>query len=59
MQLLDTLEERIDKMLQRINELEEENKSLKSQLNREKETKEVVLNRLDNLLQKIEEVDII
>lgn len=58
MQLLETLENRIDKLLRKINELEEENSKLKSELDREKETKQIVSKRLDNLLQKIEEVDI-
>ncbi len=58
MQLLDSLEERINKLLYRIEELKEENSELKTELNREMEIKQIVSKRLDNLLQKIDEVDI-
>ncbi len=58
MQSLDALEDKIDKLLGKIRDLEEENSNLRSKLNQERESREIVLKRLDNLLQKIDEVDI-
>jgi len=44
--------------LNRVHSLEEENRQLKRELEQERETKEHVTRKLDDLLQKIDEADI-
>lgn len=58
MDLIDQLEERMERLLLRIRELEEENTRLQSTLDTERQIKDDVLTRLDHLLKKIQEVDI-
>ena len=58
MDLIDQLEERMERLLLRIRELEEENARLQSTLDTERQIKDDVLTRLDHLLKKIQEVDI-
>jgi cell division protein ZapB len=57
MDLIDQLEERLERLLVRIRELEEENSSLQSTLDTERQIKDDVLNRLDRLLKKIQDAD--
>ncbi|MCF8085631.1 MAG: hypothetical protein K9J48_01935 [Desulfohalobiaceae bacterium] len=58
MEILDKLEERIHNLLRRVQSLEEENRGLKRELEQERENKEYVTQKLDDLLQKIDEADI-
>jgi len=58
MELLDLLEKKIDYLLNRVKELEQENKSLNEELAKEKEIREQVSKKIDNLLQKMEDIDI-
>ncbi len=58
MEVLDLLERKIDLLLERVKGLEEENKRLREEIEREKLIKEDVLKRVDNLLQKMEDIDI-
>ena len=58
MDLIDQLEERMERLLQRIRELEEENSRLQTTLDTERQIKDDVLTRLDRLLKKIQEADI-
>ncbi len=58
MDLIDQLEERMERLLQRVSELEAENADLRTTLDTEREIKDDVLSRLDRLLKKIQEVDI-
>jgi cell division protein ZapB len=57
MDLIDQLEERLERLLVRIRELEEENSRLQSTLDTERQIKDDVLNRLDRLLKKIQDAD--
>ncbi len=52
MEILDLLEKKIDHLLGKLRELEEENKQLKEELIREKGIREQVSKKIDNLLQK-------
>ena len=58
MELLDLLEKKIDYLLNRVKELEQENKRLNEELAKEKEIRELVSKKIDNLLQKMEDIDI-
>ncbi|GAB6887321.1 hypothetical protein JCM13304A_08190 [Desulfothermus okinawensis JCM 13304] len=58
MEILDLLEKKIDHLLGKLRELEEENKQLKEELIREKGIREQVSKKIDNLLQKMEDIDI-
>jgi len=58
MEVLDLLEKKIDFLLNRVKELKEENKRLTEELAREKEIREQVSKKIDNLLQKMEDIDI-
>lgn len=58
MDLIDQIEERMERLLQRVRQLEEENSRLRSSLDTERQIKDDVLTRLDHLLKKIQEVDI-
>jgi uncharacterized coiled-coil DUF342 family protein len=55
---LDTLENRIAETLQKLRSLEEQNRQLQEELDKEKENKRKVNERLDLLLKKIDEADI-
>jgi chromosome segregation ATPase len=57
MELLDKLEKRIDCLLQSLQALEDENRSLKGALEKEQQNKDNVLKRIDNLLQKLQDVN--
>ncbi|MBS3778817.1 MAG: hypothetical protein KGY41_00320 [Desulfovermiculus sp.] len=58
MDLIEQLEERMERLLQRIRDLEDENARLRTTVDTEREIKDDVLSRLDRLLKKIQEVDI-
>ncbi len=58
MEVLELLEKKIDFLLDKIEKLAQENKRLKDELEKEKRIKEDVLKRVDNLLQKMEDIDI-
>ncbi|MFP4285989.1 MAG: hypothetical protein ACLFPB_02435 [Desulfovermiculus sp.] len=58
MDLIDQIEERMERLLQRVRQLEEENAGLRNALDTERQIKDDVLTRLDHLLKKIQEVDI-
>lgn len=58
MDILDTLEQKIDGLVAKVQRLEAENRDLQSSLDQERQNKEEVLKRLDQLLQKIQEADI-
>lgn len=58
MEVLETIESKLDALLQRLHALQAENESLKKELAEEKEKKQDVVKRLDHLLQKIDEIDI-
>jgi uncharacterized coiled-coil DUF342 family protein len=59
MEVLDKLEQKIHNLLERIQTLEEENRGLKKELEQERETRQQVSQKLDNLLHKIDEADIL
>ncbi len=54
MEIIAHLEERFDKMLQKIKQLEEENAFLLEELEQEKQRKDEVRNRIEVLLDKVE-----
>jgi cell division protein ZapB len=54
MEIITQLEERFDKMLQKIKQLEEENAFLLEELEQEKQRKDEVRNRIESLLNKVE-----
>lgn len=58
MDILDTLEQKIEGLVKKVQRLEAENRDLQSSLDQERQNKEQVLKRLDQLLQKIQEADI-
>lgn len=58
MDIFDKLEQKIEILLKKVKELQEENSLLKQELEREKETKQEVSKRIDSLLQKLEDIDI-
>lgn len=58
MDLIEQLEERMERLLQRIRDLEDENARLRTTVDTERQIKDDVLSRLDRLLKKIQEVDI-
>ena len=58
MDLIEQLEERMERLLQRIRDLEDENARLRTTLDTERQIKDDVLSRLDRLLKKVQEVDI-
>jgi len=55
---LDTLENKITETLNRLKALEDENRKLHQELEKERENKRKVDERLDLLLKKIDEADI-
>ncbi|WP_320174124.1 hypothetical protein [Maridesulfovibrio sp.] len=54
MEIIAHLEERFDKMLQKIKQLEEENAFLLEELEQEKQRKDEVRDRIEVLLNKVE-----
>ncbi|MDZ7762249.1 MAG: hypothetical protein U5L00_18610 [Desulfovermiculus sp.] len=58
MDLIEQLEDRMERLLQRVRDLEDENAQLRTTLDTERQIKDNVLSRLDRLLKKIQEVDI-
>ncbi|WP_320006491.1 hypothetical protein [Maridesulfovibrio sp.] len=54
MEIIAQLEERFDKMLQKIKQLEEENAFLLEELDQEKQRKDEVRGRIEVLLNKVE-----
>jgi cell shape-determining protein MreC len=58
MDILTQFEEKIDRLLQRIQTVEDENIRLREELEAEKNQKQEVLTRIDNLLKKIQEAAI-
>ncbi|SMP49899.1 cell division protein ZapB [Desulfonatronum zhilinae] len=58
MDILTQFEEKIDRLLQRIQTVEDENLRLREELEAEKKQKQEVLSRIDNLLKKIQEAAI-
>ncbi|SMF36119.1 hypothetical protein [Desulfovibrio gilichinskyi] len=54
MEIIAQLEERFDKMLQKIKQLEEENAFLLEELEQEKQRKDEVRSRIESLLNKVE-----
>jgi hypothetical protein len=58
MDILTQFEERIDHLLERIRAMEAENSSLHEELESERNQKQEVLGRINNLLKKIQEVTI-
>ncbi|WP_291329625.1 hypothetical protein [Desulfovibrio sp. UCD-KL4C] len=54
MEIIAQLEERFDKMLQKIKQLEEENTFLLEEVEQEKQRKDEVRNRIEFLLNKVE-----
>jgi phage shock protein A len=58
MELIDKLEEHFERLAQRIRRLEEENQSLRGDLEKIKIDRSQVLDRVDRLLKKMQEVDI-
>ena len=58
MEILELLEKKIDMLLERLKKLEQENKNLRVELEREKDIRNKVNLKIDNLLQKMEEIDI-
>lgn len=58
MDILTQFEEKIDRLLQRIQAVEDENLRLREELEAEKNQKQEVLSRIDNLLKKIQEAAI-
>jgi predicted nucleic acid-binding Zn-ribbon protein len=58
MDILTQFEEKIDRLLQRIQTVEDENIRLQEELEAEKNQKQEVLTRIDNLLKKIQEAAI-
>lgn len=54
MEIIAQLEERFDKMLQKIKQLEEENAFLLEELEQEKQRKDEVRGRIEVLLNKVE-----
>jgi len=54
MEIIAHLEERFDKMLQKIKQLEEENAFLLEELEQEKQRKDEVRGRIETLLNKVE-----
>ncbi|GAB6058916.1 hypothetical protein [Desulfonatronum parangueonense] len=58
MDILTQFEEKIERLLERIRNVEAENVRLQEELNAEKGQKQEVLDRIDSLLKKIQEVSI-
>ena len=58
MDILTQFEEKIERLLERIRNVEAENVRLQEELNVEKGQKQDDLNRIDSLLKKIQEVSI-
>ncbi|SDB08275.1 cell division protein ZapB [Desulfonatronum thiosulfatophilum] len=58
MDILTQFEEKIERLLERIRNVEAENVRLQEELNSEKGQKQEVLDRIDGLLKKIQEVSI-
>ncbi|ACV69493.1 hypothetical protein [Desulfohalobium retbaense] len=56
--VLTALETKIDALLERVHSLEEHNTSLQRQLDEEREKRGAAVERLDRLLQKLQEVTI-
>ena len=56
MEVLNRLEDKIDELLQLVQDLEQENQRLRDELTKEQQNKENVLKRLDDLLQKLQDV---
>ena len=55
MDIFDTLEERVDRLLARKKALEEENAALRADLARFAEEKKAVAQRIDSLMEKLQE----
>ena len=55
MEIINQLEERFDKMLEKIKQLEEENLFLLEELEQEKQRKNEIRNRIEFLLKKVED----
>ncbi|MFP4213416.1 MAG: hypothetical protein ACLFRL_04825 [Desulfohalobiaceae bacterium] len=58
MQNLESLESRIDQLVQKLHEARSENQELRSELETERENRQKVLKKVDQLLQKLQEADI-
>jgi len=58
MDILNQFEDKIDRLLDRVQAVEAENRRLREELDAEKVQKQEVLARIDNLLKKIQEVAI-
>lgn len=57
MDLLTQFEDKIDRLLERLRVLEKENLRLQEELESERSQKQEVLGRIDNLLKKIQELN--
>lgn len=57
MEVVSQLEDLIDSLLQKQKALEEENASLKAQLDEERQKKQAVLTKIDGLLKKLQEAN--
>ncbi len=58
MEALTKLSQKIDGLLSRVSKLEEENRDLRKALEEEQQKNEAVLGKVDELLQKMEDVNI-
>ncbi len=58
MDIVVKLSEKIDQLLVRQDELKLENMQLKEDLEKERQTKEAVLARVENLLNRLQDIDI-
>ncbi len=58
MDILTQFEDKIDRLLERIQSVEDENLRLREELEAEKNQKQEVLSRIDNLLKKVQEAAI-
>lgn len=58
MEVFEKFEQKIHDLLRRLKELEAENRELRERLQQEQQDKEKVVQGLDKLLQKIQEIDI-
>jgi len=54
MEIVDRLEEKFNGLLNKINELKEENQRLKEQVESEKQTRRDIESRIDTLLDKVQ-----
>jgi cell division protein ZapB len=58
MEILEKLEHKIDGLMNRLRELEAENSRLQAELDDERANKQKIMEKLDNLLQKVQEMNI-